>query len=171
MEQLLDARPESSPRAAAELKGAVPAAAMAVIRLEELGQDHAPVARSLLNLILATQESDGGWSDPMVTALCLRALLCGRGRGVAIERGMAHLAELQRDDGSWPAIPVRRAGGDAMTTAFILQQLADQPAFAARAQVEMAMGWLGEREAQLDGDARRLWSAARVKYQFLPLAA
>ena len=97
------------------------AAAMGVIRLAELGQSHvAATSCALLRTLLATQESDGGWGEPMLTSLCLRALMAGNGAGLAIERGLTYLANLQKTEGAWPAEPIRRFAADARVSAFVL---------------------------------------------------
>src|SRR5208282_2023285 len=67
---------------------AVAAAAWGLIRLEELNQPQAQLGRAWIAAILTRQESDGGWGDVAVTALCLRALSLWQGQGEAIERGM-----------------------------------------------------------------------------------
>src|SRR5450432_3326604 len=89
LREMLAGRPEASLRVEAELadSGVLPAAAMALLRLDELAQSHVPLYSKLLKIILAAQEGDGGWGDPMSTALCLRALLGSRGQGVAIQHG------------------------------------------------------------------------------------
>src|SRR5580704_822143 len=84
------------------------AAALCLIRLDELHQPHAPICSQLVRSLLARQETDGGWGDVAVTALCLRALSLQNGHGPAIERGMAYLANLQQPAGIWPKIPIRR---------------------------------------------------------------
>src|SRR4051812_12434925 len=127
--ELLAARPENSPRLVAELSRAVPAAALALIRLDELNQANHHLCGKLIRTIIAAQEGDGGWGDPIITALCLRALMCSRGLGISIERGIAYLASLQKNEGAWPAEPIRRMPEDAFVTAFILFHLADQDAF------------------------------------------
>ena len=107
------------------LSGSVTAAAaLAVVRLDELMQGEREIARTLLKEIIAAQESDGGWIDPAVTSLAVRALACSGGCGSPIERGLAYLAALQRDDGLFPAEPLRRMPGDEHATAFVLINLA-----------------------------------------------
>jgi hypothetical protein len=117
---LLEMRPESSVRLASQLSRSVPAAALAMIRLDELSQSHSSLCPRLIRHILAAQEADGGWGDALTTDLCIRALACGRGDGPAITRGIEFLANLQKDDGSWPRVPLRRLPGDAFTTALVL---------------------------------------------------
>ena len=72
---------------------------MAIIRLEELSQSHVTLHKSLLRALLASQESDGGWGDPMLTSLCVRALLVNNGGGDAVDRGLSYLAALQQPSG------------------------------------------------------------------------
>src|SRR5215213_5041114 len=126
--ELVSARPEAMLRLEVEVRAPL-AAAIAVIRLEELTQAHVPLCGKLIRAILATQEADGGWGEPVTTALCLRALLCSRGDGSAVDRGMEYLGNLQKEEGIWPAQPLRRMPADPHASAFVLGQLADSPAF------------------------------------------
>jgi hypothetical protein len=161
--ELLAPRPEFSHRLLADLSHSVPAAALALIRLDELNQAHHPLNQVLIRHVIAAQEGDGGWGDPLVTALCLRALSCGKGQGPSIDRGFAHLADLQKTEGIWPAVPIRRAAEDAFTSAFILFHLADHPAFRATARLEDNVAWFERREHQLDPETQRLWSRASLR--------
>ena len=72
---LVENRPEGSfPFEAIDTRS-TPAAAIAIIRLDELSQGHVPLYARLVRALLASQNvNDGGWGDPVVTALCLRAL-------------------------------------------------------------------------------------------------
>ena len=63
-----------------------------MISLDELEQAHNPLSRKLLNVLLVGQERDGGWGDPLTTALYLRALLCGQGQGEAVQRALAYVS-------------------------------------------------------------------------------
>ena len=159
---LLLARPESSARLMAELAQPAPAAALALIRLDELHQAHHPFCDKLLRTILSSQEADGGWGDPVSTAVCLRALLLNRGAGTSVHRALEHLACLQRTDGAWPNEPIRRLPGDPFVTAFILFQLADSPAFAQSVHLDDALNWLAQNEPK-DGESRRLWERATLR--------
>src|SRR5687768_14334307 len=85
--ELLGGRPEARYRFEMELTRAPLAAALAVIRLDELAQGYVPLYSRLVRALLSTQEADGGWGDPATTALCCRALACGNGNGLAIDRG------------------------------------------------------------------------------------
>src|SRR4051812_17834337 len=93
---LLEMRSESSLRLAQELSRSLPLAALAIIRLDELSQAHLPFCLKMIRTILAGQDEDGGFGDALTTALCVRALSCGNGHGVAIERGVKYLATLQK---------------------------------------------------------------------------
>jgi len=79
--ELIGGRPEATFALEPVLARAVPLAALGMIRLDELSQSHTGLYRRLLNVVLTAQQADGGWTDPMTTALCLRALLSGGGKG------------------------------------------------------------------------------------------
>jgi hypothetical protein len=158
--ELLAARPEFSGRLLGELSESVPCAALALIRLDELNQGHRPFNQTLIRAIIAPQEGDGGWGDPLVSAICIRALLCNGGHGLSIERGISYLAELQKPDGLWPAIAVLRTASDSFVSAFILFQLTDSPAFRSAVNMDGAVEWFLRNESKLDGDAQRLWYRA-----------
>ncbi|MCC7351162.1 MAG: hypothetical protein IT446_11385 [Phycisphaerales bacterium] len=158
--QLMATRPESSMRLEVELAGAVPAAALALIRLDELCQNHQSLATELLRTLLASQEADGGWVDPMTTALCLRALITNHGAGASIDRGLFYLANLQKTDGIWPNVPLRRLPADPYASAFILYQLGDHAGFRAAVRFIDALNWFDHHESTLDPEARRLWDRA-----------
>ncbi|HLL89320.1 MAG TPA: hypothetical protein VK324_08450 [Tepidisphaeraceae bacterium] len=160
LKELLSARPEATVRLEAELAGSLPAAALAVVRLDELGQSHVPLYATLVRAILAAQNADGGWTDPMQSALCLRALLCGRGHGEAIDRGLFYLATMQKSEGVWPAIPFRRMPADPFASAFILLQLGDQPKFRAAVRFFDALDWFEQHEHTLEASTRKLWDRA-----------
>ncbi len=157
---LLSGRPEASARLETELLGALPVAALAIIRLDELSQSHVCLCDKLLRTLLAAQESDGGWGDPAVTALCLRALSCDGGAGLAIERGLVYLANLQKSDGIWPNIPIRRLPADPFVSAYILFTLGDHPDFRAGVRFDQAVAWFESHESALDPETRRLWDRA-----------
>ncbi len=161
--QLLALRPEATPRLFIELRRAIPMAAMAVIRLDELNQSHTAIYSQLLRVILAAQEADGGWGDPMATALCIRALLCGNGDGLAIDQGIDYLAHLQKADGLWPSIPIRRTNADPFVSAFILLQLGGERRFTQRVNLESAVAWFEEHSATLDVETAQLWRNAAYR--------
>ena len=161
--ELVAFRPESSPRLEFEGGWAVPAAALAVVRLEELSQSHVPLYGRLVRAILAAQEPDGGWGDVATTALCLRALLCGGGAGDAAERGLDWLANLQKPEGAWPYVPIRRMPADPYASAFVLYQLGDQLRFREAVRMADAMKWFAANELELDEECRRLWDRARLR--------
>jgi hypothetical protein len=151
---------------------AVPAAAFCMIRMDELGQSHVPFYAQLVRALIAAQQPDGGWVDPALTALCLRALLCGHGHGQAIECGMIFLAALEKEDGLWPRYPLRRMPSDAYVSAFILGQIGDQPSFQAAARLEDAVRWFEGNVAYLDAAARELWQRAERRCRVaMPAAA
>lgn len=153
----LEMRPENSLRLVAECSKALPAAALAVVRMDELSQAHTLFCARLVRSILASQQADGGWGDPLTTALCLRALMCGQGDGPAIDRGVEYLANLQKTDGIWPKAPIRRLPADAFTSAFILLILGDDFRFRQAVRIGDAHGWFNANQAMLDGETARLW--------------
>jgi len=118
------------------------AAAMSAIRLDELNFAGHPLSGKMIQVVLSAQEADGGWGDPLTTALCLRALLGGRGDGVAVERGLAYLANLQQEGGSFPAGPFRRMAADGHATATVVYLLAEHPAAWAVVDLGGAADWL-----------------------------
>ena len=158
--ELAAARPEAAFRFDHEQGRATPAAAMAVIRLDELSQSYVPLYAKLVRAILASQETDGGWGDAMTTALCLRALLCSNGDGVAVDRGLTYLANLQKSEGVWPAVPLRRMPADAYVSAFVLLQLGDNARFREAVRFADAVAWFESHEGSLDPTARPLWDRA-----------
>jgi hypothetical protein len=139
----------------------LPAAAMLVVRLDELAQAYVPLYSQSVRTVLMGQRPDGGWGDTMVTALCIRALLCGQGHGVAIERGLASLAALQKEEGIWPGMPVRRMPVDSFASAFVLMQLGDAEAFRQAVQFDRAVEWFRQSEPALDAESKKLWSHAK----------
>jgi hypothetical protein len=161
--ELLAGRAEASYRLEAEFGRSVPGAALALIRMDELAQSHHPLYRTLLNVLIVGQEADGGWGDVMTTALCVRALTCGDGQGVAVERGLAYLAQLQKSEGIWPKVPIRRMPADAFVSAFVLFELADTEAFRQAARVADAVDWFAGNLATLDADTRRMWDRASAR--------
>ena len=101
----------------------------------------------------------------MVSALCLRALLCGGGQGAAVERGLAYLAALQKSEGLWPKEPLRRMPADAFTSAFILFQLSSHGEFRRAVRFADAVDWFAANAPAMDAEAKRLWErcAARCR--------
>lgn len=131
-------------------RSTVAAAALAVIRLDELAQNARPIAQRLVRALIAMQQPDGGWGDVAVSVLAIRALRCACGDGAVIARGVRWLAELQKDEGAWPAEPIRRLSADPATTAFVLQHLAADPLLAAEARLVDAVDWLETHHDQAD---------------------
>jgi hypothetical protein len=161
--ELLAARPEASLRLQLELGRSIPTAALAIIRLDELSQAYVPLYSQLVRTVLNDQHSDGGWGDPMTTAICLRALMCGQGHGVAIDRGLLYLANMQKPEGIWPNVPIRRMPADPYVSAFILLQLGDKPSYRQAVRFFNALNWFESNESGLDPDARRMWDRASTR--------
>lgn len=160
--ELLDPRIERLAAAELSERPASAAAALALIRMDELNQSHAPLASMLIRALIASQDPDGGWGDVATTALCLRALSLTRGRGESIARGMQYLAALQQPGGLWPKIPIRRMPADALVSAFTLLQLADNELFRASINLDAATQWF-DATSSIDSAARTLWDHARLR--------
>ena len=161
--QLIAGRPEADSALDGALARAVPVAALGVVRLDELNQSHTPLYRRLLNVVLTAQQKDGGWDDPIVTSLCIRALICGGGQGAAIERGLAYLANLQQSQGTWPREPLRRMPADPLISAFVLLQLGEFSIFRESVRFDDAVDWFAHNSPALDPIAQKLWSHAAVR--------
>lgn len=159
--ELVAARAESLFRVETETARAPLAAAMAMVRLEELNQAHVPFYATLLRAVLAGQEADGGWGEPVATALCLRALSGGRGNGITVERGMNYLANLQKDEGIWSNLPLRRMPADPHVSAFLLYQLGDNPLFRETVRFRDAVAWFEDHAPSLDEETAEIWDRAR----------
>jgi hypothetical protein len=163
LQELLIARPESVSMVRTSLSGPHAAAALILVRLDELHQSQSQLYTKLIRHLLASQHPDGGWDDPMTTALGLRALLLGQGHGIAVERGLNYLANLQKDDGAWPAEPLRRMPADGLVTAFVLVQLGVDARFRERVRFAEAVAWMRSNELLLQVDVRRLWDRAGLR--------
>ncbi|CAN5485629.1 hypothetical protein BH10PLA1_BH10PLA1_07390 [soil metagenome] len=158
MRELLTARGESSPKLITDLARPAASAAMIMVRLDELGQLHAPLFTTLLRTVLAAQDAGGGWSDPLVTALAVRALRLSNGNGVAVDRGLKYLADLQKENGLWPAEPIRRLEGDPFVTAWVLFHLGGDASFRRVVQFDDALAAMELMEDAHTPEARRLWA-------------
>src|SRR2546430_10319902 len=102
--ELIAGRPEAMLGEGVEavLGRVVPIAALGMIRLDELSQSHTSMYRRLLNVVLTAQQGDGGWGDPMTTAVALRAPLSRGRQGPAVDRRLPDPANLPQDDRPWP---------------------------------------------------------------------
>jgi hypothetical protein len=163
LEQLISPRPEASDRLISQLNGQLSAGSMAIIRLDELSQSFVPLYGQLLRTILKAQRPDGGWCDVPTTAICLKALLCGNGDGATIYRGMSFLAALQKEEGIWPSMPVRRMPIDPFASAFVLFCLSDSAVFNQTIQSEAAIEWFESNKLAMDSITNRLWSHAKTR--------
>jgi hypothetical protein len=161
--ELLNLRVEDSPRLRTLLSGSLPAAALGLIRLDELNQAHNPLAQQFVRRILGSQAADGGWDDPLISALCVRALLTSRGHGLAIDRAVQALADLQKSDGAWPKEPIRRLAEDAYTTVFVLFAIGSHEPFRQAARVADALRWVSQNEPNFDPTTAKLWSHASLR--------
>jgi hypothetical protein len=142
---------------------AASAAALALVRLDELHQAHSPICSQFIRALITFQQSDGGWGDVATTALALRALSLQQGRGPAVDRGMIYLAALQQPTGIWPKIPIRRMPEDALVSAFALLQLGDNEQFRAAVRFDNALAWFESHRWTLDANTQTLWDHARLR--------
>jgi hypothetical protein len=164
VEQTLAARPEGALRDELLREPATAATALTLIRLQELHQQHTPLASRLIRALVTFQQSDGGWGDVATTALALRALMGDRGQGLTIERGLAYLANLQKtDEPIWPNVPMRRMPADALVSAFLLHQLSGFDQFRSAVRFGQAVAWFERNESVLDGPTLRLWQRVRLR--------
>ena len=161
--ELIAGRPEATFALEPVLGRPVAVAALGMLRLDELSQSHGSLYRRLLNVVLLGQQADGGWGDPMTTALCVRALLAGGGNGAAVERGLGYLANLQQPGGSWPRESLRRMPLDEFASAFVLMQLGDREPFRRAVRFDDACNFFAAHAKSMDPEARRLWSHAAVR--------
>jgi hypothetical protein len=161
--ELVAARPEAFLGLDSTLSRVAPIAALGMIRLEELNQAHTSTYRRLLNVLLTSQQRDGGWGDAMTTALAVRALLSGGGQGPAVERGLNYLANLQTEEALWPVESNRRMPGNALVSAFVLMQLGDRTAFRQAVHFGAALAWFTTNRKSLDPATQRLWNHAAVR--------
>lgn len=163
LDEMLVARGEAAFRTRVAGNPTVVAAAAAMIRLDELNQSHTPLFSALLRSVLSFQEADGGWGEPMTTALCVRALSISQGAGIALDRGLDYLATLQQPQGLWPNVPIRRMPADPCASAFVLLLLGDHAEFRRRVRVQDAVAWFLANAATLDDDSRAVWERARLR--------
>ena len=171
--ELIAGRPEATAGLDGVLSRVVPIAALGMIRLDELSQSQTSMYRRLLNVVLTSQHPNGGWGDVMTTAIALRALLgnSSTGHGQAIDRGLAHLAAAQHENGTWSdEAGSDDAGGrnDALVTAFVLMQLGDRAAFRGSVRFAQAVEWFNGRATHLDAPVKRLWTHAAVRCRMTP---
>ncbi len=139
------------------------AAALSLVRLDELHSPHAPICSGLIRTLISTQKSDGGWGDVATTALCVRALSLQNGQGLSIAGGMGYLATLQQPAGIWPKLPIRRMPEDALVSAFTILQLGDNDLFRATVRLDAAFAWFDSHRWMLDPAALSLWDHARLR--------
>jgi hypothetical protein len=141
------------------------AAAMSLIRIDEMMQSHAAICPKLIRALLATQEQDGGWKDPCTTAMAVKALSLQNGAGESIERGLDYLADRQEAGGLWTKIPAGRMPEDLLVSAFVLLQLGDNDRFRQKVDFPAALARIAQaaEKAGLEPTAKTLWDHARLR--------
>ncbi len=106
--------------------------------------------------------------NALLSALCLRALAAGGGNGgAAIGNALNYLANLQRPEGYWPAIPLRRLPSDPYVSAQVLYFLADEDRFRSAVRFDQAVQRLDADRASLDPGTRRLWDRVALRCRSL----
>jgi hypothetical protein len=139
------------------------AAALALIRLDEMYRPDAQICIRLTLTLIAMQEKDGGWGDAITTALVLRALMLSDGEGETVERGLAYLANLQQPGGAWPRVALRRMPADGAVSAFVMLQLADKEQFRSAVDFQSAVAWFASNAQNEDAAVKGLWSMAKLR--------
>ncbi len=163
--ELTTGRPEASPRMQLSLGRALPAAAMAVIRMDELSQNYLTIFAKMTRTVLVAQDSDGGWGDVMTTALCLRSLLVSNGHGVAVEQESDTWRTCKRTKASgrrfryagWNRMHIRRR--------LSCSTLGMSEMFRSNIDFDAAVAWFKQHASELDGDTHKLWQRAMLKCQ------
>lgn len=182
MRDILLGRPEAGLELDQLLGGKTAAAAVTLVRLGELNQAATPLAREMLDCVLMSQGRAGDWRDPagrlcpMLTALCLRALMTLPGVNAlvpttlgmremafdrptvpdtarAILRGLGSLRETQDGEGGWESEIASRE----LVTGFVLLQLGRRAAFRHAVNFEAAYH-VGDG-ASLPAAERALWAS------------
>ena len=165
---LVACRPEGRYKAEFDSGWTVPAATMGILWLDDMGQAYVPLYGQLLRALLAGQQADGGWGDLVTTSLALRALMLSHGHGIAIDRGLAFLANLQKSEGIWPKVPLRRMPEDAQVSAIVLCQLGDRSEFQSAVRFDAAVAWFEQNEVTLEPATRELWRRAARRCRLVP---
>jgi hypothetical protein len=70
---------------------------------------------------------------------------------------------LQKPEGIWPAVPVRRLPADPYVSAFVLSQVGDQPRFREVVRFEEALRWFEDHSYRLDEETKALWARAQLR--------
>lgn len=123
---------------------AVVAAALAMMRLQELDQTLFASYEGLERKLLASQAEDGSFGSIPVTALACRALLVEPTSSEALRKGLEYLGSMQREDGSFPIDSPRRLPGDLLTTALCIYHLSRDDRAKRALRFELAGRWLAD---------------------------
>jgi hypothetical protein len=158
----LEARADALEPILPMLSGPVGSAALALIRLTELSPFPTPMHAGLAQVLANHQRENGGWGDPVLTAVAVRALLSAELQRDRASAGISHLGRLQRDDGLWPAGESTRLPGDPVVTLFVLLQLGVEAAFRFVTRVDRAIEAI-DAHPSLDASSRRALTIARLR--------
>ena len=80
-----------------------------------------------------------------------------------MDAGLRYLASLQKAEGIWPVVPMRRMPPDTRVSAFVLHQLGDNAAFRATVRFADAVRWFDRNCDTLDPESRRLSQLASAR--------
>jgi hypothetical protein len=120
----------------------VAAASLAIIRLNELHQARSPVVQRLIEFIIGQRDPDLLWGNLTLSCVAIRALLANSTTITQAQRSLAVMAPMQKEDGSFPAQPIRRLSGDPATTALVVALLGNDESFVAAVDINNALVWL-----------------------------
>ncbi|HMO25672.1 MAG TPA: hypothetical protein PKB10_05335 [Tepidisphaeraceae bacterium] len=158
----LEARADALEPVIPTLACPVGAAALALLRLTELSPFPTPMHAGLAQVLANHQHNDGGWGEPVLTAIAVRALLLADLQRDRASAGMANLGRLQRDDGLWPGGGTHRLPGDPVVTLFVLLQLGTESAFRFVTRIDRAIEAI-DTHPGLDAPSRRALAIARLR--------
>lgn len=139
--ELAERRTEWSVRAVDQVPVVPGAPALGILTLLEIGVSRKdPLVQEMGAALAAGQNCDGGWGDPGITALVLRALSLAELEQACYSRGLAYLSLAQDRGGAWS----HRGERSHHETALVLTMLGDQPDFRSAVDVEQAIEWYQE---------------------------
>jgi len=120
------------------------AAALAMIRLQELDQTLLATYDGLKRKLLDAQENDGSFGSIAVTVLACRALLTEASASESLRKGLEYLSLTQREDGGFPIDAPRRLPADLMNTALCIYHLSRDDRAKRALRFEAAGRWLAD---------------------------
>lgn len=122
----------------------VVAAALAMVRLQELDQTLLASYEGLKRKLLASQAADGSFGSIPITVLACRALLAEPTGAEALRKGLEYLGLIQREDGGFPVDELRRLPSDLLATALCIYHLSRDDRAKRALRFEAAGRWLAD---------------------------